>query len=114
MWTYTCTMLPPAPACSHNTATACADQPRRRPVATGLLAARHVDGQLTTPPVAAPPVRPPQVAVKPATVAQAPCTLSTPSGLRVRAGQLNTIRVRVRNVDAGSTVTLTLPGRRRR
>ena len=28
----------------------------------------------------------------------------------MRAGQLNTIRVRVRNVDAGSTVTLTLPG----
>jgi hypothetical protein len=28
----------------------------------------------------------------------------------VRAGQLNTIRVRVRNVDAGTKVTLTLPG----
>jgi hypothetical protein len=41
---------------------------------------------------------------------QQPCTLSTPSGLRVRAGQLNTIRARVRNVDAGTTVTITLPG----
>ena len=28
----------------------------------------------------------------------------------MRAGQLNTIRVRVRNVDAGTTVRITLPG----
>ena len=56
----------------------------------------------------------PAVAVKPAAVVQPPCTLSTPSGLRVRAGQLNTIRVRVRNVDAGSTVTLTLPGTKKK
>ena len=49
-----------------------------------------------TPPVAvaAPPV-PPQVAVKPVAVNQAPCTMARVNSTTVRAGQLNTIRVRV-------------------
>jgi hypothetical protein len=66
---------------------------------------------ILTAPVAAPPVVPaPQVAVKPVAVNQAPCTLARVNSTTVRAGQLNTIRVRVRNVDAGTTVKLTLPG----
>jgi hypothetical protein len=60
-----------------------------------------------TPP---PPPATPQVAVKPTTAAQAPCTLTRTSKTTVRAGQLNTIRVRVRTVDAGTTVKITLPG----
>ena len=61
---------------------------------------------LVPPPAAAPP----QGAVKPVSVNQAPCTMARVNSTTVRAGQLNTIRVRVRNVDAGSTVTITLPG----
>jgi hypothetical protein len=103
-WTYTCTTLHQAPGVYTNTATACAMS--------------TVDGrEVCSPPdtwtvtlTPPPPAPVPQVAVKPTTAAQAPCTLSTPKGLRVRAGQLNTIRVRVRNVDAGSKVTLKLPG----
>ena len=110
-WDYTCTMRH-GPGSFNNTAKACASSSstsagRRR------SADEDVDRQFTT-------RRSPHrrrsrtVAVKPAAVVQPPCTLSTPSGLRVRAGQLNTIRVRVRNVDAGSTVTLTLPGTKKK
>ncbi|HEY6889221.1 MAG TPA: hypothetical protein VI300_15615 [Solirubrobacter sp.] len=62
---------------------------------------------LTAPPLASPP---PQGSVKPVSINQAPCTMARVNSTTVRAGQLNTIRVRVRNVDAGSTVTITLPG----
>lgn len=104
-WTFTCSALHQDPGVYTNTATACA-------IST-------VDGRevcsppdtwtvtLTPPP---PPPPAPQVDVKPTTAAQGPCTLSTPKSLRVRAKQLNTIRVRVRNVDAGSRVTIKLPG----
>ena len=105
-WIYTCT------SCTRRRASTPTPRPRARLStvgrATGLLAARHLDGHAH--PAAGRASGRPQVAVKPTTAAQAPCTLATPSGLRVRAGQLNTIRVRVRNVDAGSTVTITLPG----
>jgi hypothetical protein len=108
VWKYTCTMRHGAGVFT-NTATACAelflDGGRSRKVCDE----DQETVEFTNPPVAAPPVVP-QVAVKPAAVVQPPCTLSTPSGLRVRAGQLNTIRARVRNVDAGTTVTITLPG----
>jgi hypothetical protein len=107
VWLYTCTMRHGAGVFT-NTATACAelflDAGRSRKVCDE----DQETVEFTNPPVAAPPVVP-QVAVKPAAIVQ-PCTLSTPSGLRVRAGQLNTIRARVRNVDAGTTVTITLPG----
>src|SRR5262249_42140820 len=70
-----------------------------------------------TPPVDNPPanpvvnpVNPPQGQVKPVAVNQAPCALSRANSTTVRARQLNTIRVRVRNVDAGTVVKLTLPG----
>jgi hypothetical protein len=63
---------------------------------------------ILTAPLAA--LAPPQGSVKPVSINQAPCTLSRVNSTTVRAGQLNTIRVRVRNVDAGSTVTITLPG----
>jgi hypothetical protein len=109
-WTYTCTTLHQAPGVYTNTATACAMS-----TVDGREVCSPPDTWTVTltPPPGAPPAVP-QVAVKPTTAAQAPCTLSTPKGLRVHAGQLNTIRVRVRNVDAGSTVTLTLPGTKKK
>lgn len=106
-WEFTCTLTHPAPGTYHNIA-----------VANGqnILYGRPVPVVsppddwtvvLTAPPA---PTPTPQGAVKPVSVNQAPCTLSRVNATTVRAGQLNTIRVRVRNVDAGSTVTLTLPG----
>lgn len=105
VWTFTCSMLHQAAGVYTNTAHACAytRSNRTRPVCSPPDTWTVT---LTSPPPAAPP----QVAVKPTTAAQAPCTLSTPNGIVVRAKQLNTIRVRVRNVDAGSKVTITLPG----
>ena len=119
-WTFTCTTLHQAPGVYTNTATACA---------MSTVDGREVCSPpdtwtvtLTPPPVARrrpqcrrrqcrpPHPRPRRSRSSRRGVAQPPCTLSTPSGLRVRAGQLNTIRARVRNVDAGSTVTITLPG----
>jgi hypothetical protein len=106
-WTYTCSMLHQAPGTFTNTAKACAisnvdDREVCSPPDTWTVV-------LTSPPPAAPV---PQVAVAPAQARQDPCRLTTPNRLRVRAGELTTIRVRVRNVDAGSTVRLRLPGGR--
>jgi hypothetical protein len=102
VWEFTCTMTHPAPGTYHNVATAAGDN---------ILYGRTV-------PVVSPPddwtvvlVAPaPQAAVKPVAVNQAPCQLSRVNSTTVRARQLNTIRVRVRNMDAGTTVTLTVPG----
>ena len=57
-----------------------------------------------------PPAPVPVGAVKPLAVAQDKCTLSTPSGLKVRKGEVTTVKLTVRNVDAGSVARLTLPG----
>ena len=107
VWVYTCTMNHPAAGQYDNVATACAEL-----ILNGTTSKVCDEDTwrviLTPPPVAAPPV--PQVAVKPVSVNQAPCTLARANSTTVRAGQLNTIRVRVRNVDAGTTVKLTLPG----
>lgn len=62
-----------------------------------------------TPPTVVPDVVP-EAGVRPASVTQAPCDIASPSGLRVRAKELTTVRVRVRNVDAGSVARITLPG----
>ena len=48
--------------------------------------------------------------MKPVNAAQAPCDIASPTGLNVRAGELTTIRVKVRNVDAGTEARITLPG----
>ena len=61
-----------------------------------------------TPPPPPPPV--PQAGVKPASATQAPCDIASPTGLNVRARELTTIRVKVRNVDAGTEARITLPG----
>ena len=37
-------------------------------------------------------------------------TLSTPKGLKVRKGEVTTVKLTVRNVNAGSVARLTLPG----
>jgi hypothetical protein len=114
VWRYTCTM-DHGVGVFNNTAQACAELILNGGPMPKVCDTDQETVQFTAPPPAAPPAPPaPQVAVKPTTAAQAPCTLSTPRGLRVRAGQLNTIRVRVRNVDAGSKVTLTLPGTKKK
>lgn len=61
-------------------------------------------------PVATPTPTPPTEAVKSANATQSPCTLATPKGLTVRKGEVTSIRATVRNVDAGSSVKITLPG----
>ena len=106
-WVYTCTMTHPTPGEYPNTASACG-QLYLNGSAGGDKVCDTDDWKVTLTPPPPPPA--PQVAVKPASATQAPCTLSTPKGLTVRAGQLNTIKVTVRNVDAGSKVSLTIPG----
>jgi uncharacterized repeat protein (TIGR01451 family) len=101
-WVYTCTMTHPVAGQYDNIVKACAE-------------VRDATGKLYNPCDQAPfsvvlTSPPPQVAVKPQSVAKAPCTLARANATTVRAGQLNTIRVRVRNVDAGTKVTLTVPG----
>ena len=119
VWLYTCTMDHGVGVFT-NTAEACGELFLNGGPMPKVCDEDQETVEFTSPPPAAPgpPAPPvaqvPQVAVKPTTAAQAPCTLSTPKGLRVRAGQLNTIRVRVRNVDAGSKVTLTLPGTKKK
>jgi hypothetical protein len=101
-WMYTCTSNFPNPGSFTNTATVCADQ-----VLDGILKRYCSPPDTWTVVVTAP-----QVAVQPAAARQEPCRLSTPSGLRVRAGERTTIRVRTRNIDAGTLVRITLPGGR--
>ncbi len=112
-WVFTCAMLHQAPGVYTNTASVCAYSTVPGDTTRPVCSPPDNWTVTLTPPPAAPPAVP-QVAVKPTTAAQAPCTLSTPKSLRVRAGQLNTIRVRVRNVDAGSKVTLKLPGTKKK
>jgi hypothetical protein len=105
-WTFKCTLTHPAPGTYTNVATASGQN---------ILYNRPVPVQ--SPPdrwevVLTPPAPAPRGAVAPAQARQEPCTVRTPSRLRVRAGERTTIRVRVRNVDAGSTVRLRLPGGR--
>jgi hypothetical protein len=102
-WTYTCTMNHPAAGQYDNTVTACAEL-----ILNGRT--EKVCDTDTWSVVLTPPPAPPQVVVKPQSVAKSPCTLARANATTVRAGQLNTIRVRVRNVDAGTKVTLTVPG----
>jgi hypothetical protein len=106
VWEFTCKMTHPAPGTYHNVATASGDN---------ILYGRTVP--VVSPPddwtvVLVAPVAPPppQGAVKPVAVNQAPCQLSRVNSTTVRARQLNTIRVRVRNMDAGTRVTLKVPG----
>jgi uncharacterized repeat protein (TIGR01451 family) len=99
--TFTCTTLHAAAGTYTNTAKACA---------ISNVDNREVCSPPDTWTVTLTPPPPPQAAVKPVNAAQAPCDIVSPSGVRVRARELTTLRVRVRNVDAGSTATITLPG----
>jgi hypothetical protein len=99
-WTFTCTTLHQAPGVYTNTAKACA---------ISTVDQRDVCSPPDTWTVT---LTPPQVGVRPANAVQQACTLSTPRGLRVRARERTTIRVRTREVDAGTRVTITLPGGR--
>jgi hypothetical protein len=111
VWVFTCTL-------NHgvgewvNTATACGDMVLNGFSAQVCSPPDTWKVVITPPPVVSVPlVNPsPQVVVKPTTAAQAPCTLTRATKTTVRAGQLNTISVRVRNIDAGSVVKITLPG----
>jgi uncharacterized repeat protein (TIGR01451 family) len=100
-WVYTCTMTHPAAGVYNNVVTACAE----------LILNGKSDKVCDDAPFSITLIAPaPQVAVKPVAVNQAPCTLARANATTVRAGQLNTIRVRVSGVDAGAKITLTLPG----
>ena len=100
-WTFTCSMLHQAAGVYTNTARACA---------ISTVDGREVCSPPDTWTVTLTP--PPQVVVQPANARQGQCTLATPRGLSVRAGERTTIRVQTRRVDAGTRVTITLPGGR--
>ncbi|WP_157591762.1 hypothetical protein [Solirubrobacter soli] len=102
VWVYTCSMTHPSPGEYPNTVTACGELILNGGPMPKVCDEANWKVTLTAPP--------PQVAVKPQSTTKAPCTLARANATTVRAGQLNTIRVRVRNVDAGTKVTLTLPG----
>ncbi|MDA0181323.1 hypothetical protein OJ997_13535 [Solirubrobacter phytolaccae] len=110
---FTCTTLHQAPGTYTNTAYACAlsvfdDREVCSPPDTWTVVLTPPPGN---PPASPPPAGPPaETAVKPANATQAPCTLSTPKGLTVRAGEVTTIKATVRQVDAGTSVKITLPG----
>jgi uncharacterized repeat protein (TIGR01451 family) len=105
-WWFTCSMLHATPGSYLNTAKACA-----------VSAIDSNNEEICSPPdtwtvTLTPPPAPPAVlgAVKPQSVANEACTLSTPSGLKVRKGEVTTVKLTVRNVDAGSVARITLPG----
>jgi hypothetical protein len=102
VWEYQCTMRHGV-GVFNNTATACAEL-----ILNGGPMPKVCDTDDET--VEFTP--PPQVGVRPANAVQQRCTLSTPRGLSVRAGERTTIRVQTRRVDAGTRVTITLPGGR--
>lgn len=104
-WTFTCAALHQAAGTYTNTATACAYS--KVPDDTTRPVCSPPD---TWTVVLTPPPAQPVSDVRPQSVNQAPCTLAAPKKITVRARQLNTIRVTTRRVDAGSRVTITLPG----
>jgi uncharacterized repeat protein (TIGR01451 family) len=108
-WYFTCTATYTTPGTYINTAQACAiSKVDNRPVCSP----KDTWTVTITPP---PPPPPPQSSVLPAQTTQAPCVLRTQSRLRVRAGQLNTIRVTARadGPVVGKRVTVRLPGNQR-
>lgn len=112
-WTYTCAMLHQDPGVYTNTAYACAesDVDKRDVCSPPDTWTVTLTPPPSNPPASPPPSSPPaETAVKPANATQAPCTLSTPKGLQVRAKELTSIKATVRQVDAGTTVKITLPG----
>jgi hypothetical protein len=109
-WVFTCAKLHQAAGVYTNTAKACAYS--RVPGDTDRPVCSPPDTWTVT--LTPPPPRP-QAGVLPASVTQAPCTLRTKRHLRVRARQLNTIRVHVRTDEpvADKTVRLKLPGQKK-
>ena len=102
-WAYKCTMQHGAGVYT-NTATACAEM---------ILNGGPMPKVCSTPTTRRVQFTPPTAGRGPAGErSQQQCTLSTPSGLSVRAGERTTIRVQTRRVDAGTRVTITLPGGR--
>jgi hypothetical protein len=104
VFVYTCSMLHQAPGVYTNTAKACAyNALDQRP-----------ESKVCSPPdtwtVTLTPPAPPATQVLPVSAQQPPCDIASPTGLNVRARELTTIRVRVRNVDAGTEARITLPG----
>jgi len=102
-WTYTCTSTFTNPGTYTNTVTVCGDNVIDR-IFKKVCSPPDTWTVVVTPPPA------PQGAVKPVSAVQKPCTLSTASSIKLRAKELTTIRVRTRLLDAGTKVTITLPG----
>ncbi|MBE2317776.1 hypothetical protein DVA67_017470 [Solirubrobacter sp. CPCC 204708] len=118
VYIFTCSMLHQAPGSYTNTAKACAynaldPRPESKvcsPPDTWTVVLTNPPGNPPASPPAQNPPPVPAAGVKPANATQAPCEIASPTGLTVRAGELTTIRVRVRNVDAGTQARITLPG----
>ncbi len=110
-WAFQCTLTHPAPGTYTNVAVANGQNVLyNRPVPV-VSPPDNWTVVLTPPAPPAPPAPPvPQSTVKPVNAAQAPCDIASPTGLNVRAGETTTIRVKVRNVDAGTEARITLPG----
>jgi len=107
-WAFQCTLTHPAPGTYTNVAVANGENIlNNRPVPV-VSPPDNWTVVLTPPAPPAPPA--PQGNVKPVNVAQAPCDIASPTGLNVRARELTTIRVKARNVDAGTEARITLPG----
>jgi hypothetical protein len=109
-WTYTCGQTFNNPGTYTNTVKVCADE-----VADGIpknyCSPPDTWTVTVTPPPNQPVNNPPaQSGVKPSGAAQAPCDIASPTGLNVRSRELTTIRVKARNVDAGTEARITLPG----
>jgi hypothetical protein len=127
-WTYTCSSTFTNPGVYTNTAKVCADEladniPKNycSPPDTWTVTVtpppdkRTPPDTPTTPTTPSTPVSNPPAAPAPSQgavlgVSEAPCKLSTPRGLKVRKGEVTTVKVTVRNVDAGSVTRITLPG----
>lgn len=111
VWEYTCTMTHGVGVFT-NTASACAELILNGSPTPKVCDTDDETVEFTPPgnPPGSPPPPPAETQVKPANATQAPCTLSTPKGLQVRAKELTTIKATVRNVDAGTVVKISLPG----
>jgi uncharacterized repeat protein (TIGR01451 family) len=110
VWRFTCTTTHVDPGTYINTAVASGRSTvDGRPVVSPPDTWTVV---VTAPPVPPVPPVPPAGGVKDVSVTQPACTLTTPSAPTVRAGELTTVRVRVRQgtVVSGALVKITLPG----
>jgi len=110
-WAFQCTLTHPAAGTYTNVATASGQNIlNNRPVPV-VSPPDNWTVVLTAPPAPQPAPAPvPHGGVKGANAAQPACTLATSKSLKVRAGELTTIKVTAKNVPAKTLVKIKLPG----